>query len=92
MFKPVESFRFRGSSSFSEISYKTRHFIQLTSQLTFCLKNLASMCLLRNKMISLLIADVPKKLNIPAVEWAVVLVTRSTNIYKHLLKEILKME
>ena len=33
--------------------------------------------------ISLLIAEVPKKLNNPAVEWAVVLMTRSTNIYKH---------
>ena len=33
--KPVESFRFHGSSIFSEISNKTRHFIQLMSQLTF---------------------------------------------------------
>ena len=40
----------------------------LISQLTFCLKYLASMRLLHKKMISLLIAEVPKKLNIPVVE------------------------
>ena len=38
------------------------------SKLTFCLKYLASMCPLLKKMISLLITEVPKKLNIPAVE------------------------
>ena len=38
----------------------------LTSQLTFCLKYLASMRLLHKKMISLLIAEVPKKLKYPS--------------------------
>ena len=41
----------------------------LTSQLTFCLKYLASIRLLhKKKTISLLTAEVPKKLNIPVVE------------------------
>ena len=69
------------------MSYKTRHFIQLTSRQTFCLTYLSSMRLLHNKMISILIAEVPKKFSIPAGEWAVVLITRWTNIFKHYYKK-----
>ena len=51
--------------------------------MTFYLKYLASMRLLYKKMISILIAEVPKKFSIPAGEWAIVLITRSTIIYKN---------
>ena len=57
-------------------------------QLTFCLKYLPSMCVLHNRIVSLLIAEVPKKINILAVELAVCFDNTVNKYLQTLLKEI----